>query len=149
MPNIFTITRSIIGPLTAIATLPDECSGCYGIPRSLTWGWGPSWDHAMIYCHAFELHNACAGIEGDSAPPPCLPTTTNDWGFYSPGLHCPAGWETQDLELSYDMAIPTRYNTTRISRALDLLTKDETAVFCCPRYSVSRSSYSLLQYRAS
>ncbi|KAM7208285.1 hypothetical protein V8F20_001263 [Naviculisporaceae sp. PSN 640] len=135
MPGIFTITRSIIGPLTTVATLAEECSGCYGFSGTFTKVYSGNYLERPV-CYAFELHDACAGMKGNSAPPACVPTTTNDWGFYSPGLYCPSGWVKQTLELSYGMDMPTHtsLNTTRINRALDLLTKDETAAFCCPSH---------------
>ncbi|KAM7220406.1 hypothetical protein V8F06_004185 [Rhypophila decipiens] len=133
MTSVFTLDRSVIGPLTTIATFPDECNGCYQLPGFESFVSSKS-DQITLGCLAFHVGRACAGIHGKLTRPACLPATTTEYGFFSPGLQCPSGWFTQQYHISYGMDLTEGENTNYLyfSRVVDVLTKGETAAWCCP-----------------
>ncbi|KAM7199969.1 hypothetical protein V8F33_004143 [Rhypophila sp. PSN 637] len=133
MTSVLTLDRSVIGPLTTIATFPDECNGCYQLPGMEPFATSKS-DQTTLACIAFAVGSACSGMHNKSTRPACLPATTTEYGFFSPGLQCPSGWFTQQYHISYGMDLPETENTNYayLSRAVDVLTKGETAAWCCP-----------------
>lgn len=85
------------------------------------------------------------------------PTGVEQYFYFSPGLDCPAGWETagiaardSDKSLSAEGLLKPTLTTPVSSGILqwenvatlfvDLLDPGETAVVCCPRYVSSIST---------
>ncbi|KAK3693124.1 hypothetical protein B0T22DRAFT_34113 [Podospora appendiculata] len=122
------VTRYNIAPLTTVFVPPPECHTCYGDGHTFSFDsiltGGGSWQLCTAYA------SNCLSYR------PCLPGTTTptaDFGFYSPGLFCPAGWTTATVLTSSGDATSWRFGLELISR----LQTDETAGLCCPSgYSV-------------
>lgn len=118
-------TRPILGPLTTEFTAPPDCSfaGVSGTPLSIGW-----------------LGQTCVGdalADASTCWPPATPaapsatTPLSGWGFYSPGISCPAGhttacYATHGFRTGWDM----QYT----------MEEGETAVGCCPTYVPATSS---------
>lgn len=118
-------TRPILGPLTTEFTAPPDCSfaGVSGTPLSIGF-----------------LGQTCVGdalADASTCWPPATPaapsatTPLSGWGFYSPGISCPAGhttacYATHGFRTGWDM----QYT----------MEEGETAVGCCPTYVPATSS---------
>ncbi|KAK0629271.1 hypothetical protein B0T17DRAFT_505853 [Bombardia bombarda] len=105
--------RSIIGPLTSTFTPPSACAKC------------------IVSQHPDTIWAAhCSAYQADCLDNwQCLPESWKFDGraFYSPGLYCPDGWQTNAVVISgtYVPDIP-------MSDIVKLLEADETAALCCP-----------------
>ncbi|KAL2018680.1 hypothetical protein VTK56DRAFT_515 [Thermocarpiscus australiensis] len=109
--------RSILGPLTTTFTPPAPCSIAVGLCPTCNLAW---------------RGQTCAPstVQDD---PGCWPATTEGapkpkqmlfgWGFYSPGLHCPAGYT------SACTAIAGETTGWRVQYQMEA---GETFVGCCP-----------------
>jgi hypothetical protein len=121
MAIITSQSRVILGPLTTTFQPPAPCSAAVGICST---------------CDAVFVGQKC-GSAGPQDDTTCWPPTTqgalrpssalNGWGFYSPGISCPAGF-TSACHATAD---------SQSSQAADwamqfLLEPGETAVGCCP-----------------
>lgn len=113
-------TRNILGPLTTVFTAPQECT-LAGIINS----------HTAAYrgqgCIVDHLADASTCWPQATAAAPLKSPPLNGWGFYSPGISCPAGYTsacsaTQGSSTGWEMQF-----------AMD---ERETAVGCCPTYVV-------------
>ncbi|KAK3332882.1 hypothetical protein B0T19DRAFT_483045 [Cercophora scortea] len=116
------VTRYNIAPLTTVFVPPPECSACYG-DGGANYIDGPFWlSVTWKLCTAYASN--CLSFR------PCLPGTTTitaDFGFYSPGHLCPAGWTTVTV-------LSSRGTYRAIAQGfIDQLQADETAAICCPR----------------
>ncbi|KAK4099247.1 hypothetical protein N658DRAFT_498617 [Parathielavia hyrcaniae] len=109
--------RTVLGPLTTVFTPPAPCTIAIGLCATCDVAW---------------LGQTCAPttVQDD---PGCWPTTTAGapepgrplygWGFYSPGLECPAG---------YTSACTAIAGTTSAWQVQYLMEPEETFVGCCP-----------------
>ncbi|KAK4125801.1 hypothetical protein N657DRAFT_642552 [Parathielavia appendiculata] len=109
--------RTILGPLTTVFTPPAPCTIAVGFCSTCDVAW---------------LGQTCAPttVQDD---PSCWPTTTAGapepgrplygWGFYSPGLECPAG---------YTSACSAIAGKTSGWKVQYLMEPEETFVGCCP-----------------
>lgn len=110
-------TRNILGSLTTTFTAPATCNQVMLCSLDAGRGWQGQ------RCEATEILDATE----------CWPTTTTDasapghyfggWGFYSPGLYCPAGYTSacsavNGVSTGWPMQFP--------------MEEGETAVGCCP-----------------
>jgi hypothetical protein len=130
--DLATASRTIIGPLTTTFTPLPECSVPTRIGSHLT---------AQTYA------DLCAVWWPDCRAPDaaeieCLPSSTGAWNtaqkgaFYSPGLHCPHGWQTVysvtgAQAKATDTAGVTGNDIGPIER--NTMLAGETAALCCPR----------------
>lgn len=118
-------TRPILGPLTTEFSAPQECefAGVQGTPLSVGfWGQTCVGDFLADETTCWPPATAAA----PSATPPIA-----GWGFYSPGISCPAGYTTacdatQGFRTGWDMQFT--------------MEKGETAVGCCPTYVLTTNS---------
>lgn len=111
-------TRNILGPLTTVFTAPQECDFA-GIISSQTSAYR---GQACIADHLIDA-STCWPQTTSAAPLKSPPL--NGWGFYSPGISCPAGYTsacsaTQGSSTGWEMQFP--------------MDERETAVGCCPTY---------------
>ena len=119
---------TLLGPLTTVWTAPTSCSTFF--PQCSTCGGG--W-----------FAQRCVSIDGDETAhaaddPSCWPPRTTEvedhtwplggWGFYSPGLECPAGYTSACQAVSGGKSDWSIQFTLR---------PHETAVGCCPEYDNS------------
>lgn len=116
-------TRNILGPLTTVFTAPQECdfAGIISSQTSAYRGQGCTVDHLVDASTCWPQATAAAPLK---SPP------LNGWGFYSPGISCPAGYTsacsaTQGSSTGWEMQF-----------AMDAR---ETAVGCCPTYVLALS----------
>ncbi|KAH6855950.1 hypothetical protein B0I37DRAFT_65880 [Chaetomium sp. MPI-CAGE-AT-0009] len=110
--------RAILGPLTTVFTPPAPCTIAIGLCQSCDVAW---WGQTC----------AETGVEDNTD---CWPTTTEGapeptkmplygWGFYSPGLECPAGYTT---------ACSAVEGVTSQWKVQFQMEPEETFVGCCP-----------------
>ena len=133
----------ILGPLPTIFTPPPACATAVGFIDSGPLGLGKLIGGPSISNIAF-LGQTCSrgkAIDATSCWPPVASgvsaksASLEGWGFYSPGVHCPAGYATACSatggggKAGWDMQFQ--------------LQDGETAVGCCPR-CVSMLSYAAL-----
>lgn len=111
-------TRNILGPLTTVFTAPQECTlaGIISSRTSAYRGQDCIVDHLVDASSCWPQATAAAPLK---SPP------LNGWGFYSPGISCPAGYTsacsaTQGSSTGWEMQFP--------------MDERETAVGCCPTY---------------
>lgn len=110
-------TRNILGPLTTVFTAPEECTFAGIVGDALTLA------YRAQTCAGERLEDASACWPQATAAAPLNSPPYNGWGFYSPGISCPAGhtsacFATQGSHTGWDMQF-----------AMDA---GETAVGCCP-----------------
>ena len=118
-------TRYNFGPLTTSYTFPPNCNRCVG-PDEIAFA--DESKHALICSlydspDCFDRPDMCRNHIVDGAGDG---QAWRKWGFFSPGLRCPDGWTT-NTHISHGMRDAAFFNT-----ALSLLSKSETAAFCCP-----------------
>ena len=110
--------RTILGPLTTFFTPPEFCmvhaTGTVGLPIFLGQTCGPTGVQDEARCWPTAKPNVA------KLPP------FNGWGFYSPGLRCPAGYTTA-CRASANVAA----TITQAPRQF-AMEAGETAIGCCP-----------------
>lgn len=111
-------TRNILGPLTTVFTAPQECdfAGMISSQTSAYRGQGCFVDHLVDVSTCWPQATAAAPLKN---PP------FNGWGFYSPGISCPAGYTSACSATKGSMT------GWEMQFAMD---ERETAVGCCPTY---------------
>lgn len=110
-------TRSILGPLTTVFNAPPECAlaGVAGTPLSIGFR-GQT-------CVGDTLADESVCWPAATAAAPSASTPLNGWGFYSPGISCPAGYTTAcDATQGYRTGWQMQFT----------MEEGETAVGCCP-----------------
>ncbi|KAK4221508.1 hypothetical protein QBC38DRAFT_461412 [Podospora fimiseda] len=125
--------RLNLGPLTTVFTAPQVCEQCINVGTMV--GTDTFTTIACIISCSYPRD----GCSEDVPPDICLPNNPvisaivdaknrERFGFYSPGLQCPDGWDTATV-LSHGI-----YNLPGdIHQAvLGTLQSDETAAVCCP-----------------
>lgn len=120
-------TRSILGPLTTVFNAPPECAlaGVAGTPLSIGFR-GQT-------CVGDSLADESVCWPAATAAAPAASTPLNGWGFYSPGISCPAGYTTAcDATQGYRTGWQMQFT----------MEEGETAVGCCPTYVMATSSFS-------
>ncbi|KAF5248376.1 hypothetical protein FAUST_312 [Fusarium austroamericanum] len=116
-----TASRTNLGPLTTTFTYPASCTVVVQECDACTNGW-------QAQTCSDNSFNA-QGVQDDAEcwPPRRGSQSTgvalNGWGFYSPGIECPAGYTTKcvstdDVDGGFTFQFP--------------LAKSETAIGCCP-----------------
>jgi hypothetical protein len=113
------MTRNILGPLTTVFTAPQECDVAALISYQTSAYRGQS-------CTVDFLADASTCWPQVTAAAPLQSPPLNGWGFYSPGISCPAGYTsacsaTQGSSTGWVMQFP--------------MDEGETAVGCCPTYA--------------
>ncbi|KAB8254205.1 hypothetical protein BDV32DRAFT_132787 [Aspergillus pseudonomiae] len=128
-----TSLRTNLGPLTTTFTYPESCTVAVGACLTCTQGWQAQTCSNNAFNHQ--------GVQDDVEcwPPRANPSLTtgvalNGWGFYSPGIHCPAGMVT---------ACSATGGSNDGFKFQYSLNDGETAVGCCPRYACPTRSYHL------
>lgn len=111
--------RNILGPLTTAFTPPQDCDFAAILSDSLTLA------YRAQTCVGERLEDVSTCWPQVTAAAPLNSPPFNGWGFYSPGISCPAGYTsacfaTQGSRTGWDMQFP-----------MDV---GETAVGCCPTY---------------
>lgn len=110
-------TRSILGPLTTVYNAPLECAlaGVAGTPLSIAFrGQTRVGDSLADESGCWPAATAAA---------PSASTPLDGWGFYSPGISCPAGYTTAcDATQGYRTGWQMQFT----------MEEGETAVGCCP-----------------
>jgi len=119
-----------LGPLTTVFTPPPACTNAVGVVDGGLLGIGLIGGGVL---NVANLGQACArgkGVDATSCWPPTssgAPSKAaplNGWGYYSPGVNCPAGYATACAATAggrSDWPVQFRLNP------------GETAVGCCPR----------------
>lgn len=110
--------RTILGPLTTVFTPPAPCTIAVGLCEScdIAW-WGQTCGGGGV-----EDNTSCWPTTTQGAPEPTqLPLY--GWGFYSPGLECPAG---------YTSACSAVDGVTSQWKHQFQMEAEETFVGCCP-----------------
>ena len=120
-------TRSILGPLTTVFTAPPDCdfAAVAGTP--------PGIGFRGQTCVGDALADASTCWPPATPAAPSATTPLDGWGFYSPGISCPAGHST------------ACYATHGSSAGWDMqymMEEGETAVGCCPTYVPATSPLS-------
>lgn len=123
-----TPVRQVIAPLTTRFTMANGCNTATVRDTTVT--------NSTMYtsCTAFQTSELPCG---ETAPfsITCYPHVTavadiDNGYFYSPGLHCPADWETAMTVTSGQGA-----GTSMLSAiSMNTFLSGETAAICCPRY---------------
>ncbi|PHH51733.1 hypothetical protein CFIMG_004486RA [Ceratocystis fimbriata CBS 114723] len=109
--------RTILGPLTTTFTPPATCSSIFGDCSTCLQGW-----RAQVCLETKQIENTdcwpptSAGAQSATQP-------LQGWGFYSPGIVCPAG--------HYSACSATAGSTSGWEVQFSML-PGETAVGCCP-----------------
>ncbi|KAF2234112.1 hypothetical protein EV356DRAFT_502747 [Viridothelium virens] len=129
-------TRTVLGPLTTTYTFPEACTNLVAAQGE---GQGNAWQAQSCAVSTFSDDTYTDSQEDDAA---CWPTVTastptpplEGWGFYSPGLVCPAGWTS-----ACTAALSSNGQTSPVISGTSFtpqwsLTAGETAVGCCPTY---------------
>ncbi|KAE8156799.1 hypothetical protein BDV40DRAFT_305744 [Aspergillus tamarii] len=114
--------RTNLGPLTTTFTSPESCTVAVRACPTCTEGWQAQTCSNNAFNHQ--------GVQDDVEcwPPRANPSLTtgvalNGWGFYSPGIHCPAGMVTAcSVTGRSNEGFQFQYS----------LNDGETAVGCCP-----------------
>ncbi|KAK2596058.1 hypothetical protein N8I77_013566 [Diaporthe amygdali] len=109
--------RNVLGPLTTAFTAPQDCDFAAILGDSLTLA------YRAQTCVGERLEDVSTCWPQVTAAAPLNSPPFNGWGFYSPGISCPAGYTsacfaTQGSRTGWDMQFP-----------MDV---GETAVGCCP-----------------
>lgn len=119
-----------LGPLTSVFIPPPECTVAVGQTGGGLLGLGLLGGDLGDVA---QLGQACDGgkpVDAKSCRPPAAdgviaPTPLGAWGFYSPGLECPAGHAAACTATAGGKADwPVQFK----------LQDGETAIGCCPRY---------------
>ena len=110
-------SRVILGPLTTVFTPPAPCTIAVGLCATCDVAWlgqtcGPT---------AVQDDTGCWPPTTEGAPEPTAPLY--GWGFFSPGLECPAGYT------SACTAISGQATSWRVQYQMEA---EETFVGCCP-----------------
>ncbi|KAA8652870.1 hypothetical protein EYZ11_003155 [Aspergillus tanneri] len=118
-----TSARTNLGPLTTTFTYPSSCSVAI---EACPWC-SEGWQAQTCSNNAFNYQGVQDNI--DCWPPRANPSIStgvalNGWGFYSPGVHCPAGMvsacsATGGVEGGFQFQFS--------------LNEGETAIGCCPK----------------
>lgn len=124
--TVYTI-RPILGPLTTVFTPPPECT--FAAVRSTPLSIG----FRAQTCVGDTLADESSRWPEATAAAPSPTPPFHGWGFYSPGIVCPAGHTTacdatQGQRTGWDMQYA--------------LEQGETVVGCCPTYVLTTSSVS-------
>ncbi|GMG27618.1 unnamed protein product [Aspergillus oryzae] len=131
-----TSLRTNLGPLTTTFTYPESCTVAVGACPTCTQGWQAQTCSNNAFNHQ--------GVQDDVEcwPPRANPTLAtgvalNGWGFYSPGIHCPAGMVTAcSATGGSNGGFQFQYS----------LNDGETAVGCCPSgYSCGHAGHDQYQ----
>ena len=158
MPSISIIselTYSNWGPLTTTFT---PAPGCTDKPQNVILGASsnPGTEVMSVSCQSPDLAGCLPTGSHTTTPAPTStgginPTDFYQASYFSPGIHCPAGWDTvgvasrkgnasvtSDGAFRYSTSLPkTIYGAQNIGPAnglLQILDPSETAVLCCPSY---------------
>lgn len=154
MPSITTIdgyTFNNWGPVTTTFTAPASCAT---VTDNMRIGLSSSpafWMYAN-QCSTFAYYDCIpTGTAQVTTTYDANPADVLDYSYFSPGLDCPAGWNTvgvaardQDSSLSVEGVLKPTVTTPAYphipqwengpSLFVGLLDPGETAVVCCPRY---------------
>jgi hypothetical protein len=122
MSSITGFSRKNLGPLTTTHSLPSSCAVAVQECSTCTQAWQGQTCFGQSTGVADNADCWPPRTPSVSTPPPPL----NGWGFYSPGLACPAGMTSA---CSATGGQPASW-TVQFS-----LLNQETAVGCCPRYA--------------
>ena len=153
--------RVDVGPLPTVFNPPSHCNFCSLPPREYTTTTNRNGDAQVVplpysfdgyldtlgggdasttrqTCDAFVPACGGSGSSSNTCRPPMTTTIPPSAGdddivqVYSPGLHCPSGWNTVR---SVTYADPEVLATTNwMNPYQGLVRPDETAFFCCPGY---------------
>lgn len=167
MPSISTIselTYSNWGPLTTTFTPAPSCTAK---PQNVILGIAsePGIEFASVSCQSPDLAGCLPTGSHTTTPAPTStrglnPIDVYQASYFSPGIHCPAGWDTvgvasrkgnasvaSDGAFRFSTSLPkTIWDATNIGPAnglMQILDPSETAVLCCHSYvhpSDSRST---------
>ncbi|KAG7287232.1 hypothetical protein NEMBOFW57_006738 [Staphylotrichum longicolle] len=109
--------RVILGPLTTVFTPPAPCNIAIGLCATCDVAW---WGQT---CGPKTVHDdqSCWPATTTGVPDPGLPLY--GWGFYSPGLNCPAG---------YTSACSATAGSTSNWKVQFKMEAEETFIGCCP-----------------
>lgn len=156
MPSITTLdgyTFSNWGPVTTTFTAPASCATATDNMRIGLNTTSAFWMYAD-QCSTFAYYDCVpTGTAKPTITYDANPTGVEDYSYFSPGLDCPAGWNTvgvaaRDTDKSLSASgllkptvtvpahsfIPQWENPVTLLE--NLLDPGETAVVCCPRYGV-------------
>lgn len=171
----FGATVTNLGPLTTTYSAPSSCATgfrAWGVARNVSYTGGMIGQYqgqAGSLCEQQSISDCIpSGTKMDELMASAAATTTNDYlPYYSPGLNCPAGWETVGVATGSGRPTsgaglyetpkgakgvftedPWPYPPSRtqpvplplVKQYMAILEDTETIVLCCPRY-VSHTRY--------
>ncbi|KAL5615349.1 hypothetical protein BROUX41_005397 [Berkeleyomyces rouxiae] len=109
--------RNILGPLTTTFTPPASCTSLFGECSTCLQGW-----RAQVCLETKQIENTDCW-PGTSQGAASATQPLQGWGFYSPGIVCPAG--------HYSACSATAGSTSGWEVQFSMIA-GETAVGCCP-----------------